>query len=138
MVLYFFEAAINWTITSVIFYIASLILSKTKSRFVDMGGTVALARYPYLFVSIIAFAVPSLNPDALMDFANIPKGELIELVLAGLLMLLCTIWFITLLFNAFTVSSNLKGRRAVWGFICSLILAEILSMVAFHFLYMKY
>jgi uncharacterized membrane protein len=39
------------------------------------------------------------------------------------------IWMITLMYNAFTVSFNLKGTKAIAGFIGGLILAEIVSIL---------
>lgn len=136
--LYFLEAIINWAITAGIFFLTAKILSKSKIRFIDIGGTTALARYPYFFVALIAFAVPELNPESLADFQNINPEELVGLVLTGILMLLFSIWFIALLYRAFSVSANLKGSRSIWGFIGALIIAEILSMIAFHYLYLNF
>ena len=117
------------------FYIASMIISKSKVRLIDIYGTQALARFPYLLASCIGFS------SALNDFSQhlqwtlLKKGEPIEissiqiaiaiLILASSLIL--TVWMIALMFNAFKVSANLKGNRLVFTFIIVLILSLILT-----------
>ncbi|WP_069658126.1 YIP1 family protein [Arcticibacter eurypsychrophilus] len=118
------EQLIAWGCVVLIFFIAGLILSKSKFRFIDIAGTVALSRAPMLLVAIIGF-IPLLH--------NIQPGHISNAVIAvGIIVLLPVIWMIALLFNGFIISVNVKGTKAIIGFIIALILAEILSVSLNH------
>ena len=110
-IVYFLEPLINWSVLTLIFYIIGLLLSTSAIRWIDYAGTVALARYPYLLAALIA------------------------LMITSILILLVSIWMIMLLYRAFTISGNLRGRRAVWGFIIALLISEIITVIIFHYLY---
>lgn len=129
------QGLLNWFILSTIFYFASIITSKSSVRPIDIYGTQALARFPYLLASFMGFS------DALNDFSKhllwtlLKKGEPIEIsslqiVIAILILassLILTIWLIALMFNAFKVSANLKGNKLVFTFIICLILSLVAS-----------
>ena len=122
--LYALEQLIAWGSVVLTFFIAGLILSRTKFRFIDIAGTVALSRSPMLLVAIIGF---------LPVFHNIQPGHISTAVLAvSIIMLIPVIWMIALLFNGFTTSVNIKGTKAIIGFIIALILAELLSISLNH------
>ncbi len=112
---------IAWVSVVLIFSLAGFILSKSRFRFIDIAGTIALARAPMLLVALIGFA-PALQ--------NAKPGEINNsIMLVTLIMIFPIIWMITLMYNAFTTSINVKGTKAVIGFIVGLILAEVLSKV---------
>ena len=112
---------IAWGSVVLIFSLAGLILSRSKFRFIDIAGTIALARAPMLLVALLGFA-PALQ--------NAKPGEISNSVLIiTLVMIFPIIWMITLMYNAFTTSINAKGTKAIIGFIVGLILAEVLSKV---------
>lgn len=118
--LYVFEQLIAWGCVVLVFFIAGLILSNSRLRFIDIAGTVALARAPMLLVAILGF-IPALH--------HAKPGDVNNTVLAlGLIILIPIMWFIALLYNAFTTSANIKGTKAIVGFIVALLLAEILSI----------
>lgn len=119
---YLWEQLIAWGSPVIVFYLLAFALSNSNFRFIDIAGTMAIARAPMLLVAIIALLSKShmqtLNPN-----------EIDGIVIAtGMLMLLPLIWMIALMYNAFTVSFNLKGTKAITGFIGGLILAEIISL----------
>jgi len=117
---YIAEQIIAWGSVVLTCYLVASIISKSAFRFIDLAGTIALSRAPMLLVSIIAF-VPVLQ--------NAKPGQISNTVLLiALVMIIPVIWMITLMFNAFKTSANVKGTRAVVGFIAALILAEILSI----------
>lgn len=136
IIYYFYEFLIDWGIVSIIFFSTGKILTKSKIRWIDVIGTAALARYPFFFVALLAFAMPEITPATLQNFKNIPDKELVILIIAGILMLLCIIWSIILLYNAFKTTCNLKGNRLIWGFVIALLISEILSKITFHYLYL--
>lgn len=124
--LFVYEQLIAWGSVVFIFFLTGLILSGTRFRFIDIAGTVALARAPMLLVAIAGF-IPALH--------NAKPGHIDNTVIAlGLVLIFPIIWFIALLYNAFTTSLNLKGTKAIVGFIVALIMAEILSLSLNHFI----
>lgn len=136
--LYFIEFLIDWGAVVILFYLAGKMLSHAHFRFLDIAGTAALARFPCFFVALIAFGIPEMKPADFQNLQTVPLKKLIELIAAGLLTVVFIIWVIALLYQAFKISCNLKGRRAVWGFIVALLIAEILSEIIFHYLYRYY
>lgn len=120
------EQLIAWSCPVLTIYAAGLLLSKTKFRFIDVAGVVALSRAPMLLLALIGF-IPI--------FHNIQPGQIsYELLTVGFVMLFPVIWMIALLFNGFKIALNLKGTKAIIGFIVALLLAEILSIYLNHLL----
>jgi hypothetical protein len=125
----------NWISVSLVFYISSLLFSTSTVRIVDIFGTQALARAPYLVASFIGFS------DSIRAFGNyllhtlMQHGEPINIstmdiafaVLLMTLSLFLTIWLITLILNALRVSANLKGVRLALVFTVGLIISILIS-----------
>lgn len=134
------QSFLNWIVVSIIFYLMAIIASKSKVRIVDVFGTQALARFPYLIVSLIGFSstIDLFGKYILWNLMKI--GEPIDLsisviVIAILLMiftLFLTVWMIILMFNAFKVSANLKGAKLILLFISGIILSTFLTGIASH------
>ncbi|CAG5012697.1 hypothetical protein DYBT9275_05229 [Dyadobacter sp. CECT 9275] len=124
------ESMMDWAAVVVVFYPLSLVLSKSKIRLIDIAGTMALARLPMFFGVVIAFLPP---------LQGLPGGQISTLAIAcSFLILIPVIWLVTLMYHAFTISANLKGNRAVFGFIGGLLAAEILSKVLIGYLIILY
>ncbi len=122
-----FEQLNVWIISIILFYTTGLILSKSKIRLIDIAGTLALARAPMLVPAIIGFA-PILHR---LPTAN----NLAGIALWSLALVLFSIWMIALMYNAFIISCNLKGSKAIVGFIISIIFAEIIFKVIIQQVY---
>lgn len=129
------QGLLNWIVVSTVFYIASILFSKSSVRIIDLFGTQALARTPYLLASFIGFS-DSLNAFGnyllwtLMQYGEPIEISSIDIMLAILLMiftLLLTIWLITLMLNALKVSANLKGASLAMIFIVGLIISMVIS-----------
>lgn len=120
--IYVLEQVIAWGCPVIVFYLLAFMLSGSNFRFIDIAGTLAIARAPMLLIVILAFLSKN-------HIENLKPGTVDGTVIAiGMLMMLPVIWMITLMYNAFTVSFNLKGGKAIAGFIGGLILAEIISI----------
>jgi hypothetical protein len=133
---YFIEPLIDWFLLALPLYIIGSNLSISKIRFIDIAGTTALARYPIFFVVILTMVFPSHTNDPqkfINEIQNNP-GMLLQIILLGLLILPFIVWMTALMFNAFSISANLKGPKAVWSFVASILIAEILSKVIFSLL----
>lgn len=134
-IVYFLEPLVDWSVLTLIFYVAGRLLSTSAIRWVDYAGTVALARFPYLLAALIAFSVPELDPQSLMNITDLDSFTLVSLMISSILIVSISIWMIALLYRAFAISGNLRGRRAVWGFIIALLISEVITGIIFHYLY---
>lgn len=142
--LWFFlsEGLINWMSLAVPLFFFGLILSRSALRTVDVFGTQALARFPYLIsaIAFIPFKYASGGEDLtakLMEsgFSAIATPALLlTLGLAIIVAIPMIIWMVVLMYRAYTVSCNIKGPKAIITFIISLIGAEVLSKVAIFLL----
>jgi hypothetical protein len=134
--LYFTEPLIDWACLVLILYIACLVFSRSATRFIDVAGTIALARWPLLFYSFVGFGLnppPGINEHA--DANTMLQGITGPFIFFSIIGMVFIIWMIALLYNAFSVSGNIKGGKATAVFIAGLIIAEVLSKIIFHQLY---
>jgi len=133
---YFWEQLIDWGTVVVIFFITGKIFSKSSIRFIDVAGTMAMARWVAIFSAVIGFGInaPNVMPHSTDDILKVITPSF---VLFGLLSLVFIIWMIALMYNAFRVSCNMKGSQATGLFILSLIIAEIISKLEIYILYSK-
>ncbi len=117
------ESIVSWLLFSVFLLIAAKVLSQSKVRAIDIFGTQALARYPYFLISLISF-IPYFH----FEFTGMPDLSA-SLIIFGLISLVFTIWTVILMYNAYSVSANLKGTKAVVSFIVALVIAEVLFKI---------
>lgn len=123
---YVIESILSWAFAVAAFYAAARLFSPSAIRLIDVAGTIALARYPFLFIAIASFLVPELSPNHLeLD---------LQLLIASFIMLLGAVWFIVLLYNAVMVSCNFKKQKVAL-FITTLIVAEVVSKIFFGYFY---
>ena len=133
MTVYFLEQLIDWGCVVLIFYPAGLIFSKSKVRFIDVAGTMALARWVMIICAIISFGIHA--PAYTHNVDELLKSITATSILLGLLIVACAIWMIALMYNAFSISCNMKGSKATGAFIAALIIAEIASHFILHPIY---
>ncbi|RBL88924.1 YIP1 family protein [Chitinophaga flava] len=117
---YLLEPLIAWLCTVIICYVAAKIFSKSSFRLIDLAGTLALARAPLLILALVNFAMPVVRTPA--DIT--PQAMAIGLIAAPFVG-----WMLVLLYQAFSISTNLKGNKAVIIFISALLVAEIVSKI---------
>lgn len=128
---------INVTVVSILFYIAGRIVSKSRIRFIDVIGTQALARYPYILAPFLNINGISERAGGFIMYKFLDYGEAAvisnyELLLAAvfmLIMLLLIVWMIALMYNAYRIACNVKGANAVLSFIIVLFVAEIITLL---------
>jgi hypothetical protein len=142
--LWFFlaECVIDWICLAVPLFFFGLIVSRSSFRFVDVVGTQALARWPYLITAIVM--LPNANRRVVEYLvAELTQGnpaveigpmDVLVFVFAMLVTVLMVIWMVELMYKAYAVSCNIKGARAVITFIVGLIGAEILSKLVIYLL----
>lgn len=116
---YFIEPLIDWLCLFVFLFIAGKFAAASRIRLIDVAGTVALARWPMIIVALLAFIT-------LNEPVNINDIKTSQIVF-GMATLVFAIWMIALLYNAYTVSCNAKGSKAIVSFIIAIVLAESVS-----------
>ncbi len=106
-------------------YVFGLLISK-NFRFVDILGTMTLARAPYLILAVLSplATFPSTeqmlkNPMIILNYPSV--------LVIGLIAVPIVIWSITLMYNGLRVSTGAKGSKLTLGFIGGIIVAEIIS-----------
>lgn len=126
----FLSQGITLLCMTLLFFIAGSIFSKGV-RFQDVLGTTTLARYPYIIPAFFGYffdfdkmqdILPLLMSGNVSEYA----GYLVSLTIIGLVMLVILVWYIALLWNAFRVSTDIKGAKGVVIFIIVLIMTDIL------------
>jgi hypothetical protein len=138
--LWFFlsEVLIDWLCISVVLLIAALFVSRSSFRVVDIFGTQALARAPYLLSALALlpkgfgrFAEYLLSKAMQqMPTTTIESTDILFFVIGAVVSILMIIWMVVLMYRAYAVSCNTKGGKAIGSFIASLIIAGILSKIA--------
>lgn len=123
--IFLLESILSWLLFSVFLLIGAKVLSQSKVRAIDIFGTQAFARYPYLGISLISF-IPYFH----FEFRGMPEFSAL-LIIFGLIAFVFTIWTVILMYNAYSVSANLKGAKAVVSFIVALVIAEVLFKIIF-------
>ncbi|MHC4460785.1 MAG: hypothetical protein ACYS6W_02915 [Planctomycetota bacterium] len=135
---FFAEGLINWICMAVPLFFFGLIVSRSSFRAIDILGTQALARGPYLIAAL------AMLPDANRRFGEYLTARFTQAtpavainyadvlvfafaVFAVIVIILMTVWMVALMYMAYTLSCNIKGAKAVITFIVSLIGAEVLS-----------
>lgn len=121
---------IDYGVFSLLLLVVGMLMSKSKYRIIDILGTQLFARWPFLFIAILALTIDS---DAIRDVSTHLKPENIEalftvpFVMFLLLSLLTTIWMIVLQYRSFSISFNLSGNTVVTVFAICLLIAEVIS-----------
>lgn len=138
--LWFFlaEGLIDWLTIAILLFLFGLIVSRASWRMIDVLGTQALARWPYLITSIVM--LPKANERFgiyLISRFTSPSGSAILnyadmciFIFAMIVVVLMAVWMVALMYRAYTVSCNIRGTRAIVTFIVGLIGAEVLSKLS--------
>lgn len=126
---------VNWACMTIVFYVTAKITTKTDFRFIDIAGTLALSQVPLLFAAITGFypdvhlCLGNLDTTHINTVLEMLKENIVALLIASLICILFTIWSIILRYNAYSVSTNIKGVIGGVSFAIALIVSEILSKV---------
>jgi hypothetical protein len=111
-------------------YVIGLIISK-NFRFVDILGTMTLARAPFLILAVLSlFAIsPDVeqvlqNPMIVLDYPSF--------LVLGVISVPIIVWYIALMYNALKVSTGTKGTKLTIGFIGGILVAEVISKLLIY------
>jgi len=111
------------------FLLAAIIFRQKGLRVIDFLGTVTLARFPLLLLTIVLAVIRVLDPGFLaIDISKgIPLHPSVTMSLFSAVVICLLIWQITTYFYALKESSGLRGKKLMISFIGSLILSEIIA-----------
>ena len=127
------QGLMAWAIPSALLYSGGRLISRSRVRPIDVFGTQALARAPWLFIALIVVSPPfrsiaaSLVSESISDFSI---AQLVLLSSVGLVLILLLVWIVLLMYRAFAVSCNVAGGRAIAVFIAAIALGEVATGAA--------
>ncbi len=118
------EHLVHWTIVSVLLFISGMIFSKSRIRFIDVLGTQALALFPLIILPFFRLLPP---------FESFYLFSVNYFFLYGLHVVMA-IWTVTLMFNAYKITCNVKHNSLVISFITSVFISEVLTIYLIYFI----
>ena len=129
--------ALGLAVTVIVMFLAALLFAK-HTRFQDILGTVTLAKYPLLLMALLSLAfgkaLASINIDKIIN-KEFSFSDIISLFVFGIISIILLAWEITLLFNAFRVSTNLNGVKCALLFTTALVITTIIIYVLLFVIY---
>ena len=111
-------------------YVIGLIISK-NFRFVDILGTMTLARAPFLILAVLSLFVTSPDVEQVLQNPMIVLDYPSFLVL-GVISVPIIVWYIALMYNGLKVSTGTKGTKLTIGFIGGILVAEVISKLLIY------
>lgn len=113
-----------------LFYLAGIFFSKGV-RFQDVLGTTILARYPYIIPAFFGYffdfdSMNRITTTLLSGQTEGVLGDLMLLTVIGVIMLVILVLYIALLWNAFRVSTDIRGGKGIAIFIVALLMTDLL------------
>lgn len=114
---YLVENLLHFGLLSAFLYLYTRLFTTTNVRLIDIVGTILVARIPLIIVPLCRL---------LPYFESFVINSFTMYLLSGIY-LMSLIWSITLLYNAFKISCNLKDSRLTFTLITTLVLSEIFT-----------
>jgi len=113
-----------------VMWIAGLILSK-GFRFIDILGTMTLAKAPLIIIAFAGYFNHSIDQNKIPEHP-LEMFQSISFIVLIILSIFITIWNVTLIYNAFRISCDVKGSKSTVAFIIGLLVAEVVSQIAIY------
>jgi hypothetical protein len=123
-----------WIVPTALLYLCGLLLSKSKIRIIDILGTTAFAQI-ILLLMIAPMLLPAVMNCSVELVASLQRGvapdmaEFIPLIIYSIWSLICLVIFYIWNYNAFAVSCNVGGWKAITAFIAVQIAVTIAGVV---------
>ena len=120
-------------------YLTGRLLSKSSIRFIDVAGTVTLARTPFILISL-AVLIPGVYDYNVTITQNLLAQSYSEITVLQWVVffsflavsMIAAIWFVILAYKAFSVSCNISGAKGIMGFVAALLFSEIVAAIAIY------
>ncbi|MFC1733956.1 hypothetical protein ACFL6I_26945 [candidate division KSB1 bacterium] len=144
--LFFIQNLVNLIVITLVFYFIGIFISPSRIRLLDIIGTQALARTPMLLPASFAclinikkyneYIITAILHDNFKIALTFTEWVLVVLLL--IIVLISIIWMIVLMFNAYSISTNIKGTKLTVSFIIGIIIAEVITKLINFFLLKTY
>lgn len=121
-----------WIVPAALLYLCGLLLSKSKIRIIDILGTTAFAQL-ILLLMIAPMLLPAVMNNMLESVASLQTGavpdmaEFTPMIIYSIWSLFCLILFYIWNYNAFAVSCNVSGWKAIAAFIAVQVVVTIVG-----------
>lgn len=120
-------------------YLTGRLLSKSSIRFIDVAGTVTLARTPFILISL-AVLIPGVYDYNVIITQNLLAQSYSEITVMQWIVffsflavsMIAVIWFVILAYKAFSVSCNISGAKGIMGFVAALLFSEIVAAIVIY------
>lgn len=133
---YTLDQVINIGVLVILFLISGKIL-KTSARFIDILGTVMMARIPVFILGIMVLGLPLEEMNSLEQNISSILGFVQEhaflFTVGGLLGSIFFVYYIQLLWQAYKTCFNRTDTKSIVLFIVGLLVAEFLSKLLVMF-----
>lgn len=135
---FFLNNFINWLSIAFFLYLFGILISKSKIRFVDVLGTQALARFPLIIYSLIGF-FPAGRKYNNLSLSSFMQGETVNVagfdvwlfLILSLLGTFIIVWYILLMYNAYSISCNLSKEKGILSFISAVVIGSFFARVIY-------
>ena len=123
-----------WVLPAGILYICGLMLSKSRIRVIDILGTTAFAQL-ILLLMIAPMLLPAVMNNMLESVASLQTGavpdmaEFTPIIIYSIWSLICLVVFYIWNYNAFAVSCNVGGWKAIVAFIAVQVVVTIVGTI---------
>ncbi len=123
-----------WLLPALLLYLCGVVLSKSKIRIIDILGTTAFAQIIMLMM-IAPMLLPVVMNNMLESVAALQSGAILEptslmpMMIYSIWSLICLILFYIWNYNAFAVSCNVSGWKAIAAFIAVQVAVTIVGTV---------
>ena len=123
-----------WLLPALLLYLCGVLLSKSRIRIIDILGTTAFAQL-ILLLMIAPMLLPAVMNNMLESVASLQSGAILEtaslmpMMIYSIWSLICLVLFYIWNYNAFTVSCNVSGWKAIAAFIAVQVVVTIVGTV---------
>lgn len=129
---------LSWLILTIVFFVIGKIVSKSSFRLIDLAGTLAMSQAPLLLAAVWGFISSiHLNMNSKMNIEQLLsqiQQHIVVFVLTAIVSLMVIAWSIILKYNAYSVSTNVKGNVGYFSFAIGLIISELLFLLVKPFI----
>lgn len=123
-----------WIVPAALLYLCGLLLSKSKIRIIDILGTTAFAQL-ILLLMIAPMLLPVVMNNMLESVASLQTGavpdmaEFTPMIIYSIWSLIYLMLFYIWNYNAFAVSCNVSGWKAIVAFIAVQVVVTIVGTI---------
>jgi len=139
--LYIAQNFISWICIALFLSISSALLTKSSFRLIDIWGTLAFARVLLIPVAVYGavFSQQEVSEALISSFTSsemLSSISILKWLSFGIFLFLSVISIILLavwMYNAYSVSANINGLKAIISFFICILLAEVTAKLIIYF-----